>query len=139
MARPYAQLSIEDLEDLLNKHDRDKPILSLLIEELAQRHTKRARKLLSIVAELSAKPNSMEAEGDTQSQYELESDNGEPNPSPEVVTEGSAYSPGGGQRGDGGCAVGAEDVSPDDRRRPETLTRIRPLARQDYQRPGFVL
>ena len=68
----------------------------------------------------------MEAEGDTQSQYELESDNGEPNPSPEVVTEGSAYSPGGGQRGDGGCAVGAEDVSPDDRRRPETLTRIRP-------------
>jgi hypothetical protein len=126
MARPYAQLSIEDLEDLLNKHGRDQPILSLLIEELAQRHTKRARKLLSIVAELVAKPNSSEAEGEIRSQRELELDDGGPNPSPEIITEGSGYSRGGGHRGDGGRAIGAEDLPPDYRRRPETLTRIRP-------------
>jgi hypothetical protein len=126
MARPYSQLSIEDLEDLLNKHGRDPPILFLLIEELAQRHTKRARNLLSVVAELVAKANTSEAEGETQSQRELELDDSGPNPSPEIITEGSTYSRGGGHRGGGWSVIGAEDVPPDDRRRPETLSRIRP-------------
>jgi len=139
MARPYAQLSIEDLEDLLNKHGRDQPILSLLIEELARRHTKRARKLLSIVAELVAKPNSSEAEGETQSQRELELDDGEPNPSPEIITEGSAYSRGGEHRDDVGCAIGAEDClrTTAGARRPWLVFGL--LGHQDCQRPGFVL
>jgi hypothetical protein len=126
MTRPYASLSIEDLEDLLNKYDPDRRILSLVAEELTQRHTKRARRLLSIVAKLAAQPKSKEAEQDSQFQRELESHDGKPNPSAEVIIGDRAHNPVNGHRDDGRRAHGEEDVPPDDRRRPEVLTRIRP-------------
>src|SRR5437870_1545234 len=52
MARLY--VSIEHLNDLLQEHRRDRRFLSSLVEELVQRNTKRARKLLRIVAKLLA-------------------------------------------------------------------------------------
>ena len=125
MARPY--VSIEHLNDLLQKKRRDRRFLSSLAEELARRNTKRARKLLLIVSKLLAELESQEAEAeDTQSERERESADRAPDPPPEVITGRRAHNPVNGHRGDGRRAAGAEDEPPDDRRRPEVLIRIRP-------------
>ncbi len=116
MTRPYASLSIEDLEDLLNRRGRDQRIRSLITEELGQRRTKRARKLFSVVAKLMAKSEPT-VEENPQLERVLKSDDREPDVSLEVITGGRA--PNSGHRGDKRFSAYAEDVPPDDRRRPD--------------------
>src|SRR6266436_30845 len=111
MARPY--VSIEHLNDLLQKKRRDRRFLSSLAEELARRNTKRARKLLLIVSKLLAELESQEAEAeDTQSERERESADRAPDPPPEVITGGTANNSGNERCGDGRYVAGEDDAPP---------------------------
>lgn len=119
MVRSYAR--IEHLNDLLIKNPRDRKILCFLLEELARRHTKRARKLLPVVANLLAELEFHEGKvkgAKCEREYELGN---------ETVPATSTRIGGDEKTRVDELYVGdGDDRPPDDRKQPKVLSRIRP-------------
>jgi len=135
--RPYITSSIEDLEAIFATHPEDLPILSQLVQELSLRKTKRAHRLLALAADRLA---GLEPEADgpaTASDDELLSAE-EGADAPEYEEVGKVA------RDDHINAAAHErltedkvgsDQPPDDRKRPEHLTRIRPVGTPGLPQP----
>jgi hypothetical protein len=113
-------VSIEHLADILKKNPRDHGTLCILLDELARRHTKRARKLLAIVRKLLAELESGEAKVKAvQAERERELSN-DPDPAKTSMGGDATSGTDGSREIDGNCRP------PDDRKQPKVLTRIRP-------------
>lgn len=135
--RPYTSLSIVDLEAIFGAHNQDLIVLTQIVEELSFRKTRRAHRLLALTAERLA---SLEPEADgpaNASDDELLSvEDGTDVPEHEVaetaprdgnISAASQERPTEGKVG--------SDQPPDDRKRPEHLTRIRPVGTPGLPQP----
>lgn len=133
--RPYAASSINDLEAIFGSHPEDLAVLSLLVEELSHRKTQRARHLLALVAERLA---NLEPEAD---------DAVEPGGLDDDLPS-TEEDPDTSERENMGTRVGEENVKaaaakppadsdqpPDDRKRPERLSLVRPVGTPGLPEP----
>ena len=159
--RPYSSHSIEDLEESFADLEDDPYVLTQLLEELSVRQTKRARKLLARVSERLAafEPDADDDEiGDgravslderqepngSESSPDLDEDAEEPAPRAfgvepaEVAVKGLGKASN-SRRETWGTLFGAaaEDFEqpPDDRRQPDSLSRMRPLGTSGLPSP----
>jgi len=116
--RPYTSLTIEDLVALYRAHSDDLDILSHLVQELSFRTTPKERQLLAFaakrLAELEPEPDGPENNSDDAL---LSATLDEGNEDPVIMTGPTRLSK---------TTIGS-DHPPDDRRRPERLSRIRPV------------
>jgi hypothetical protein len=123
--RPYSSFSIEDLEALFAAQGHDVLILSQLVEELSPRKTKRARRLLSLAAKTLSE---VEPEGDespeSNASYDSETLEGEDWGPPRHQT---ALNNGPVDEGRSRENIPDLEQPPDDRRRPQRLSLIRPV------------
>lgn len=117
MSRPYLNCSIEDLEHRFAEHRGDMAVLQLLLEELPHRTTKRARRLMAQVAAALAEHSPEDDEP-----HEAEAP---PPPEPPRATARRSH-PQAEPRSLFGDAAQDFEQPPDDRRRPDRLTRMRP-------------
>jgi hypothetical protein len=131
--RPFASYSIEDLETVFSAPHRDVAILTLLVQELSVRKLPRARRLLVRAAKkLSDFDSQAGGDGapstfvdDAPPQEEASCDAIEYESVRPTVNDDpvNAANPRGERRDD----TIDRDRPPDDRKRPECLTRVRPL------------
>ncbi len=126
MPRPYMAWSIERLETLFESQGGDPHVRARLVEELSLRKTKRAQRLLAQAERIAE----FETDGDESEESEAVVDtttiDGEDESGPGVDNQS-----GDGYRDDspdwsGGEATDQEQP-PDDRRRPQILSSIRPV------------
>ena len=133
--RPYAPSSIDDLEAIFGSHPEDSVVLSLLVEELSHRKTQRARHLLALVADRLA---NLEPEAD---------DTVEPGGLDDDLLS-TEEDPDTSERKNMGTSVGDDNVKaaaakppadsdqpPDDRKRPERLSLVRPVGTPGLPEP----
>ena len=132
--RPYTSLSIEDLEALYAEHSRDVSILSQLVQELSIRKTRRARRLLALVAGSLSK---LEPEPEGAEQASSDDAPSAENRPVSIEDEFASYSDYDVSLVSKEPARGkpATDQPPDDRKRPERLARIRPLGTPGLPQP----
>ena len=125
--RPYLSLSIADLEARFTAQSTDVSFLSGLIEELSSRSTRRARLLLEeatrTLAEREADDLSEADAPDIEAKYEEDWRAGQRDPAAAVLNDGY----GGPDKSTIKQNTPGSDQPPDDRRRPERLSSIRPL------------
>lgn len=119
--RQYASSSIEDLEALFSAQTKDLRVLSQIVHELSFRSTKRALRLLSLVAERLT-DNDVEPDDDVEN---IANDSLFPEGASEVPEDEESQVSGDylvAAKGSSGS-----DQPPDDRKRPERLSQIRPV------------
>jgi ssDNA-binding Zn-finger/Zn-ribbon topoisomerase 1 len=125
--RPYASYSIEDLEALFAAQGENVSFLSQLVVELSSRKTRRARLLLALAARNLAESefagdDSLEADSpNIETMYEDDFRSRQHEVTDAVANNGS------GNRDRSKQNSPNSDQPPDDRRRPERLSSIRPL------------
>ncbi len=132
--RPYTSSSIEDLEALYRAHPDDLSVLSRLVQELSFRTTRRSRQLLALAAErladLEPEPDGPASASDDEllSAEELSNYEGA-----ETKAHADNVNPAAPARLPNDN-VGS-DEPPDDRKRPERLSRIRPVGTPGLPQP----
>jgi hypothetical protein len=121
--RNYTSSSIEDLEVLFAAHAEDLLVLSQIVRELSFRKTKRARRLLALIAGRLA---DYDAEADQVESFD--NDLQLPEDASGVLEDEDPRTVSGDclltSRGSLGHSA---DQPPDDRKRPERLSQIRPV------------
>jgi hypothetical protein len=130
--RPYTSASIEDLEGLFFTQGEEVSVLSQLVEELSHRKTKRARRLLALAAEKLAdlEPEADESIEPMALDDELLSDEEdwqvpEHEDAGNAIRDATVNTPDlAGRPADG---TAERDQPPDDRKRPERLSSVRPV------------
>jgi hypothetical protein len=125
--RPYSALSIETLETLFATQGTDVSFLSQLIAELSSRKTKRARLLLAMAAKNLTEYDSAEdqlSEPDLPDNETSEDEDWEA-PDPESTDTAANGNPNNSGRTKQNFSNA--DKPPDDRKRPERLSSVRPV------------
>jgi ssDNA-binding Zn-finger/Zn-ribbon topoisomerase 1 len=125
MARPYVSWPIERLESIFESEGGDQAVHSQLKEELSFRTTRRALRLLARVNERIADLDTeepAESEGDVEGTGFDEGDADEATPS---FNDPQSY--GEEPPGSSGGESADREQPPDDRRRPQILSTIRPV------------
>jgi hypothetical protein len=125
--RPYLSLSFEDLEAIFGNHTNDAAVLTQLVQELSFRSTRKARHLLSLVAErlvdLEPEPDGPASASDD----ELLAAEEEASENEKAETDRCDTNPNVPQRNRRHAKDFGSDQPPDDRQRPTHLSRIRPV------------
>jgi hypothetical protein len=125
--RPYLSLSIADLEARFTAQSTDVAFLSELITELSSRSTRRARLLLEeatkVLAEREAADLPEADATEVEATYEEDWRAGQREAADVALNDGY----GGPDKSTIKQSVPSTDQPPDDRRRPERLSSIRPL------------
>jgi hypothetical protein len=131
--RPYASYSIEDLEAVFSAQHRDVTVLTQLVQELSLRKLPRARRLLVVAAkklddleseaEAGCAPSTFDNDASPQSDTNWEAVEYESVRPPANDDAINAAKPSGRP----GMITLDRDRPPDDRKRPERLSRVRPV------------
>ena len=129
MSRPYLSLGIAELEALFVQRAGDVAFLRALAVELTHRETNRANRLLSKVAfELSKYGQEDDAQSElanVQVQAEMPIDSNPEEAAREVETH-QVRRPAANAATRPGAGTGQQEIPPDDRRKPERLSLVRP-------------
>src|SRR6266404_3525772 len=113
--RKYASSSIEDLEALFAAHAEDSLILLEIVHELSFRNTKRANRLLALISEKLATSFDNDSKSPEDDAFGTPEDDDLESVSEDLLTVSK------------GLAGQSTDRPPDDRKRPERLSQIRPV------------
>jgi hypothetical protein len=135
MQRPYVSLSIEALEALYAEHIEDVSVLSQLVHELSIRTTRRARRLLALAADSLSK---LEPETESAVQPSDKETAAPPVEDGPLSVDADPPSDGGEDSSPQEQPEQAQffgEQPPDDRKRPERLTRIRPVGTPGLPQP----
>ena len=138
--RPYFSSSIDDLEVVFAAHSHDLRVLTELVQELSLRKTNKARRLLALAAKRLA---DHEPDADGSVEQGVSDDDDLPLPEEDLELPGNEKVEGATRNHTKNAPVSrpstfhavASDQPPDDRKRPERLSRVRPLGTPGLPEP----